>query len=347
MATGRVGRRKGGEDLSTLRLLNFSTHPGDLRIFADNWEQARRFLEHWEFDGFELYPVGEYPWGKIPSGLVKSLHLRFFVILRQGWKGEAAELERVFGDTKTAAAFYGSHDTRRAISETYRQQLDLARKLGCETVVFHPAHCELEYVRNWNFPWHWRKTFDLCAEVLNEALSRSPWNGCLLLENLWWPGSFRLQEPAAEYDYLRSRIEHPDCGIVLDTGHLLNRDGGFDDEREAIAWLLGEVAGWPADLRQAIRALHLTCSLSGAYIRASRARPADPFPDESFGSRLSKARRHVSRIDRHNPFTDPDIGKLFRLLEPRQTVFEFSFADRPSWEKKIMAQKEALRTYLW
>jgi sugar phosphate isomerase/epimerase len=327
------------------RLLNFSTHGGDLRIFSDDWEAARRFLTRWGFDGFELYPVGDYPWERIPRDLIESLHLRFFVILRQGWEQQPTELQRVFGDRTGAARFYGGHDTRTAIRESYRRQFELARELGCETVVFHPAHCELEYIYDWDFPWDWRQTLDLCAEVLNESLAGSSWRGTLLLENLWWPGSFRLARPQLEYTYLKERLEHQDIGIVLDTGHLLNRDGGFTDERSAITWLLEEIAAWPEALRREIRALHLTASLSRDYIRASRHRSAAA--TGNFAQRLNAARRHVKQIDRHDPFTDPAIGRLFELLEPRQVVFEFSFRDRAEWEAKIGLQKRSCKEHLW
>jgi hypothetical protein len=36
------------------------------------------------------------------------------------------------------------------------------------------------------------------------------------VENLWWPGSFRLDSPR-EFDY-------PHCGITLATGHLLDKN---------------------------------------------------------------------------------------------------------------------------
>jgi len=207
-------------------------------------------------------------------------------------------------------------------------------------MVFHPAHCELEYIYKWNFPWNWRETLDLCAEVINEVMARTDFTGMILFENLWWPGSFRLKDPA-EYDYLRSRIEHQNCGIVLDTGHLL----GFDDEEKAIAWLLQEIKQW-GKLRREIKALHLTCSLSGAYIRKSQ-NAGSPAMTPDFRKCLTAARRHVMQIDRHNPFTNPAICRLFDLVEPEQVVFEFSFKNLAIWQDKIAAQKKALSECLW
>jgi hypothetical protein len=74
------------------RLLNISTHPGEPEMFGNDWRRAERFLQHWEFDGFELYPVGDYPCERIPAQIVTGLHLRFFVILAPIWRGDTRRL---------------------------------------------------------------------------------------------------------------------------------------------------------------------------------------------------------------------------------------------------------------
>ncbi len=100
-------------------------------------------------------------------------------------------------------------------------QLSLAHQLGCEYVVFHLAQSELEYIYDWQFPWEWRDTVDLCADLLREVFAETPFTGELLLENLWWPGSFRALQ-AEEIAYALERVQHPHAGIMLDTGHMLS-----------------------------------------------------------------------------------------------------------------------------
>jgi len=186
------------------RLLNFSTHPGEPEMFGDDWSRIGNFLHCRRFDGFELYPVGDYPFERIPSDLICGLHLRFFVLLRQIWQENRKELKRIFGSLDDVRHFYGGIDRQRII-DVYREQFELAHRLGCEYVVFHPAHCELEYIYTWNFPYHWQDTLDLSAEVINESLRHSCYKGLLLFENLWWPGSFRLN-CIEEYAYLRQQV---------------------------------------------------------------------------------------------------------------------------------------------
>jgi sugar phosphate isomerase/epimerase len=325
------------------KLLNFSTHPGEPELFDDDWGKVAKFMNKWQFDGFELLPVGDYPFARIPKELIHGLHLRFFVILRQIWQNNRQGLIDMFGCLDDVQRFYGGTD-RQCIIDTYVRQFELAHRLGCEYVVFHPVQCELEHIYDWQFPWHWKDTLKLCSEILNEALSRSRYNGLLLFENLWWPGSFRL-DSNEEYEYLRQRVNHDRCGIVLDTGHLLNSGGGFDVESEAIAYLLKRVADM-GEMAKEIRVVHLTCSLSGAYIRQSK-QSAQTKSEDGFWQQLAAARKHVSRIDPHEPFTDPAIAGLFDLVEPDHVVFEFTFRGLDIWQDKIATQKQALQERLW
>ncbi len=78
------------------KLLNFSTHPGDPEMFGDDWTEIAAFLNKWQFDGFELYPVGNYPFNTIPKRLIQGMHLRFFIFLREIWQGDEMELLLLF-----------------------------------------------------------------------------------------------------------------------------------------------------------------------------------------------------------------------------------------------------------
>ena len=326
------------------RLLNISTHPGDLEIFGNDWSRAEELLERWGFDGFELYPVGDYPFERIPSRLVTGLHLRFFVILEPIWRQNSRRLLEIFGNWQTVEKFYGGCSPGW-ISRYYSHQLDLAQLLECDYVVFHPVHCELEYIWDWNFPWHWRRILDLCAEVINAAIAGSGFTGWVLFENLWWPGSFRL-DSSEEYHYLQQKVISRRCGITLDTGHLLNRNHELAGEAQAVAYLL-DCLDQLNELIDQIRTVHLTKSLSGDYIRSSRLRPRSEAAQGDFWQRLDHARRHVGLIDRHEAFSDPGIVTFLEKASPRNVVFEFAYRNLAQWEQKIAIQKKATSALLW
>lgn len=320
-------------------LLNISTHPQDLVIAGEAWSGAVSLLEETGFDGFELYPVGEYDFRTVPPQLIGGIHLRFFVMLRQIWQNDRSALLRIFGDEETVRHYYGGADRETVIS-CYRRQLDLAVHFNVPYVVFHPVHYELEYVFNWQPPWDWREMVDLSAEVINEVVRQTSYRGWILFENLWWPGNFRL-DGVDEIERLFSQVTYPRCGLVLDTGHILNKNQRLRNEREAIAYLLSEVERL-GGYRRLVKAVHLCKSLSAESVAAGQA-CSEPYAGaETFWERFSIAAGHVRDIDRHDAFTDTMLQELFRLVQPDTTVFEFSFASRQEWLGKIRLQQRAL-----
>lgn len=321
-------------------LLNISTHGSDLEIAGPEWSEAASLLRRTGMDGFELYPAGAYDCTAIPKQIVGGVHLRFFVMLRQIWQNDREGLLRIFGSEETVRHYYGGVN-RQAVISCYRSQLELAARFDVPYVVFHPVHYELEYVFNWQPPWGWRETVDLSAEIINEVVRDTPYDGWILFENLWWPGNFRL-DSTDEIDRLLSKVRWPKCGIVLDTGHLLNKNHELSSEREGIAWMLREVEKL-GDYRKLIKAVHLSKSLSGETAKAGFAN-ADPFAGaESFWDRFLIALEQVRRIDRHEPFGDPSIAVLFDLIEPDNVVFELAFSSLDEWIGRVEQQKRALR----
>jgi hypothetical protein len=320
-------------------VLNISTHPGDQAIIGKDWSTAQRILKTEGFDGYELYPVGEQAWETIPAGLMIGMHLRFYPILKPFWLGDNRRLLEIFGDKETIAMFYGGL-TRESLVANYRKQLSLAQQLGCAYAVFHLAQSEFEYLYNWQFPWDWRDTIDMCAELLNEVLADSPFSGELLLENLWWPGSFRAVHPE-EIDYALTRIAYPRAGIVFDTGHLLNTNQRIISEAQGIEFLITSLRSM-GELRRTIRGVHLTRSLSAEYVTQTRALPSPPSAKGSFWDRYRQAIEHVNRIDQHDPFDDPAIAGLFEVIDPAYVTYEFSYKSQEEWLEKISRQRRAM-----
>jgi len=319
--------------------LNISTHPGDLAILENDWDKARGILREEGFDGYELYPVGDYDWDSIPRDLILGVHLRFYPILRPFWFWDDRRLLEIFGDKATVSMFYGGL-TREALVENYRNQLALAQRLGCSYVVFHLAQSEFEYIYHWRFPWDWRETIGMCADILNETLADSAFDGELLLENLWWPGSFRALHPE-EIEYALSRVAYPQTGIVLDTGHMLNTNQDIRSEKEGIEFLIRSVRSLGI-LRKTIRGVHLTRSLSGEYVTQTRNSPAPPLSGGTFWERYHKAIDHVNKIDQHDPFEDPAIAGLFDIINPAYVTYEFSYRSRQEWIDKVRRQRRAM-----
>jgi hypothetical protein len=321
------------------RLLNISTCAEDLQIFENDWTRARHFCTRNGFDGYELYPLDSYDFNAIPSNLIVGLHLRFYPILEPLWRNDRTRLREVFGDDETVALYYGGAD-RQALVDVYRQELSLAKRLGCEYVVFHVSQSVPESVHTWHCPWTWQQTVELCAEIMSEVARESTYTGNILFENLWLPGSMRLDSPD-EVALLLQKLDHPRWGLVLDTGHVLNKNQNLRSEAEGVAYLLETVRNL-GDVRHMIKGVHLTRSLSADAVKTFRDEP-DPFAGaETFWERLAIAHRHVFQMDQHDAFDDPGITELFRLVSPDYVVFEFSYRDGAEWQGKIDRQKRAL-----
>jgi hypothetical protein len=190
--------------------------------------------------------------------------------------------------------------------------------------------------------WPWQETVTVCAEIINEAMRDSAYEGDILFENLWFPGDLRLDSPEA-VALLFQAVDHPRCGLLLDTGHVLNNNPGIGSEAEGIAYLL-ETVRRLGDFRHAIRGVHLTRSLSGEYVTRLREGPS-PFEGvEGFWERLAITHLNVFEIDQHDAFDDPAIARLFDLVSPDYLVFEFAYRDLAEWQAKIDRQKRALRS---
>jgi hypothetical protein len=319
--------------------LNISTHPGDQAILGHNWCNAQRILKDEGFDGYELYPVGEHAWDTIPAGLMLGMHLRFYPILKPFWIYNQARLLEIFGDMETVAMFYGG-PARESLVDNYRKQLALAQQLGCKYAVFHLAQSEFDYIYDWRFPWDWRDTVEMCAELLNAAMENTPFTGDLLLENLWWPGSFRAVHPE-EIEYALTRISYPRTGIVLDTGHLLNTNQSILSEAQGIEFLVDSMHAL-GEMRKTIRGVHLTRSLSAEYVTQTFLSPPPPPAEGSFWHRYHQAINHVNRIDQHDPFEDPAITRLFEVIHPDYVTYEFTYNSQEEWFDKIRRQRRAL-----
>jgi sugar phosphate isomerase/epimerase len=320
-------------------LLNISTHESDLKYIGKNWETLRSVLNKHSFHGVELYHIGSYRVEKIPKELITGMHLVFFVIVEPMWNGNKKRLLEIFDTEENIQHFYGGPD-RDSIVETYRKQLDAAQSLGCEYVVFHPAHCELEYVYQWDFPWSWQQTIRISAHIINEVMRYSRYRGQILFENLWWPGSFRL-DGREEIEFLMDSTEYNNCGIMLDTGHLLNKDQSLRSEAEGIRYILSELKKLQG-CESLIRGVHLSKSLSAEYVNKSRT-IKEPYREAfDFWERFDIARRHAENIDRHDAFRDRSVGNIFDYIAPEYLVFEFNWGSLKEWHTKIAVQKRAL-----
>ncbi|RTR33577.1 TIM barrel protein [Shewanella atlantica] len=327
------------------QLANITVTPKPGHLF-DSWSSAGQWLSNMSLSGFEIYPHGELNAEDIPAKLVGGFHLQSFPILTPLLYNDSARLMKIFGDWQTVEQFYGGTDADHIVN-TMVSQLNLAAKLNAPYAVFHPMDCDMEHLFSQNFPWTLDDTFTACAELLNLALKRSNFKGWLLLENMWWKQSFRL-DSRQEYDDLRSRINYAKCGICFDTGHMMATNNSITDESGAISFLQNRLH--QLDLSSEIKTLHLNSNLKNHSLQKdstgeksrNKQSQASYQNCDGFWAQFDVALQHISGLDPHNGFQCEDLSHLIETINPNYLVHEVAQNDINEWQQSIRLQQACL-----
>ncbi len=321
-----------------LRLMNFSVHSSDLEKFEGDYNKIKQFLRKNGLHGLELIQHSSWDAGDIPASMIVGLHMRFWPIWLDFWKEDKAELLRQFGDEDSYRHYYGG-STRSALIEHYRNELKTAIDMGAEYVVFHVSHVQLEHCYNYRFTYKDREVVEAFIEMLNEILEGMDAKFDLLLENLWWPGLTLTDKKIAAR--LMEGINYPNKGFMLDTGHLMNTNRELKTEEEAVEYML-KVLEKLDELSVYIEGIHLNSSLSGEYVKNEILRGGEYDPEEAFFNRYLKAFGHISKIDRHMPFTHPSVKKIIEFIKPQYLVYELLTDSLEELDEYVEVQNKAL-----
>jgi hypothetical protein len=289
--------------------------------------------------GIEAVWGPDGPIERLPHGFAPGYHLTFFPDWLDFWNGDEAALLEKFGSRDEWIGFYGGADGRETLLRLFRDDLARAVYLGARYVVFHVSDVSLEE----GYTYRWLHTpeavIDASAELLNILFSEKEYPFTLLLENLWWPG-FTFTDPA-QTQYLLERVRVENKGLLLDTGHLLNTDPDLKTQADGIRYLHRMLDEHGA-LAGRICGMHLHYSLSGEYVKAhTGAVPPDLTGD--YLTRFGASYGHILRIDRHQPWTDPDIAGVIRRIGPRWLTHELSCGNRAERERAVAVQRDTLQ----
>ncbi len=322
------------EGISVIKLMNFSNHPSDLDRFSGDYNQVKQFFVKHDFQGMEIIQNTQWDAGIIPSSMIVGLHMRFWPIWLDFWRNDKAELLRQFGDEASYSYYYGGK-TRESIMEYYRNEIRTARDMDIRYVVFHVSHVQLEHCYNYRFTYTDDDVVDAFIEMINELLDGVHSNFDLLLENQWWPGLTLLDKRIATR--LMKEIRYPNKGFMLDIGHLMNTNTELATETQAVEYIC-KTLGKLEELAACIKGIHLNSSLSGEYVRKRIQADTSYNTKENFFDNYLKVYEHVSRIDRHLPFTHPSIKRVMDLVDPKYLVYEFITDSFKQLEQYVITQ---------
>lgn len=281
-------------------LMNFSTSADDVGRYASP-EDLRHFYESYGISGLEVMPLPgqEQDMWKRPEdcpvigpGMAAGVHT-------------------------CSVSDWMSLD-REWLLRHYRKDLQYARHMKAEYVVFHVSQVSMEESFTWQMRHTDEEVIDASCGLINELLEGQEASFWFLLENLWWPG-LTFRDPACTKRLLDG-ISYEKKGLMLDTGHFLHTDLTLSSQEEALRALHGMLDAH-GELVSDIRGIHLNQSLTGTYVRNWLKNP-QPLPEDP-DERFCRMYEHIFAIDRHEPFTDPGVCALVERIDPLYVTYEY------------------------
>lgn len=317
--------------------INLPTDPWSLADF-ENAQQLESFYTRYGCDGVEIILCGEDFADKIKPGMVRGLHLIYYPEWIALWREDYAYLDAEFGSRAAWQAFYNAKGPDDLVA-VYRHELETARRLGAQYVVYHIADNPLPEYYTLRAGRSGKEVIDASCELLNTVFKGGDYSFSLLLENLMFSG-MDLTDPRLTERALAG-MDYPRTGVMLDTGHLMATDKSLRDEEAACRYIC-KVVDAHGGLAKHFEGMHLHKSLSGEHMLKASRGPAPIDPQDSYLDRFARTMRHMRLSDPHRPFETPAARKLVEHVSPRFLVHELSRADKAGWEKALAAQAGAL-----
>lgn len=314
-----------------VELINFANYSNNLQMIKHSSSELERLLKQLQVGGIEALFCDPWDENVLPAAWIRGVHLNFWPTWLDFWRGDQQALERQFGSRENILAYFGGSEPGHLLN-CYRRDLRQAKAAKAAYVVFHVSHNELAEIYTWRFRAGDQEVIDATIDLVNCLTADIPDEMAILFENLWWPGMTLLNPALTER--LLCRVRHPNVGIMLDTGHLMNTNPDLGNEQQAVDYVLAVLDGL-GQLRKSIRGLHLHQSLSGEYIKRSRRRTA-PATD------LAESMAHIMRIDQHRPFLDSAVRRIIDAVQPEYLVHEFIVSSRAELIDYTACQRKAL-----
>ena len=322
------------------KLFHLSTTPKQLRLFDGDWEEIQHFVVKNEMDGIELGLTLEYELSQIPKELIKGVHLSFYPMWLDFWKGNRAKLEALF-ESKEAIIRYYKGESPKDIVDSYRKQYERAKMLEAEYMVFHVSHVLPEDSFTYQFGYTDREVMEATIELVNQAFPIEEDGPLLLFENLWWPG-LNYKDPELTKWFIE-QIHYPNKGYLVDVSHLILNNNQIGTEREAYEYIrktmeaLGETKKW-------IKGIHLNKALPKRYMQRDRSYLLKKYQQtQDSRQKLSILKKHIHALDGHVPFDHPMAKKIVSCINPVYCVYETAPESRYELAYFIKKQNEALK----
>lgn len=322
------------------KLFHLSTTPKQLNMFEENWEEIKEFVDKNNMEGIELGLTLDYDLEKIPKELIVGVHLSFYPMWLDFWKGNKEKLDTQFANEEALYAYYKGQSPQCLI-ESYRTQYERAKALGAKYMVFHVSHVLPEDSFTWQFDYTDQEVMEATLELIHAAFPNDEDGPLLLFENLWWPG---LNYKDAELTkWFMEQVQYPNKGYLVDVSHLILTNSHIGTEEQAYSYVketieaLGETRKW-------IKGVHLNKALPKHYMQRNHEYLLQKYQEtKDSKQKLAILKKHIQALDGHVPFDHPVAKKIVNLIDPLYCVYETAPDSRYELAYFIKKQHEALK----
>lgn len=312
------------------KLLNISDFPSD----DENLKMMEKYQKKYNFDGFEIIKFDlEKDSSKLKDKIV-GYHMRFFPMWMDIYLEKYDMIKEKFPD-KMDRFYWCGGDSKEEVIAYYKKDLQRAKELGAEYVVFHACYVDDDGSLTYQFPYTDEEILESVASLMNDLFRDEDFQFTLLLENLWWAG-LKLNSKR-EMELLLEKIEYKNTGFILDTSHMLNTNLTLKNLDEGIDYIIENIDKME-ELKKHIYGVHLSWSLSGEYV--SKMIEKHRKSQEERERAKKKIYEYVGQIDYHYPFEDNKIMKVLNKLSLKWLVYEFLYYNDEELEEKVVKQEK-------
>ena len=312
------------------KLLNISDFPSN----DENLKMMEKYQKKYNFDGFEIIKFDlEKDSSKLKDKII-GYHMRFFPMWLDIYLGKYNMIKEKFSD-KMDRFYWCGGDTKEDVITYYKKDLQRAKELGVEYVVFHACYVDDDGSLTYQFPYTDKEVLEGVVSLINDVFKNEDFQFTLLLENLWWAG-LKLNSKS-EMKLLLNKIEYKNIGFILDTSHMLNTNFNLKNLDEGIDYIIENIDKME-ELKKYIYGVHLSWSLSGDYV--SKLIEKHRKSQEEREKAKKKIYEYVGQIDYHYPFEDNRIMKVLNKLSLKWLVYEFLYYNDEELEEKVIKQEK-------
>lgn len=292
---------------------------------------SEKYSREYNIDYFELIKFANSDNTSLKDK-IKGYHLRFFPTWLDWYFFNENEIKDKSLSEEYLKSFYGG-TSKAEMLDYYRNELEIAKKLGAEYVVLHGGSVSIEESFDYNFRFSDKEILEKIVEFVNDIFDDEKYHFKLLLENLWWSG-LKLTS-YDEVDYLIKSIKYKNIGFMLDTGHMMNTNLELKDLDEGVDYILQNIKNLK-EYKNYILGIHLNSSLSGRYTKSK----IEEYRNKklSLKEMLKIVYPHVNKIDPHNPFETERVKDILKELSIKYLVFELIGYTQEEVENKIQRQ---------